>query len=123
MRILLPMNQEDHHSLISSRFARAPLFMIFDTQTGGWETIENEAAHESGGAGTKAAGIVADLGVDVVITPQLGEKAADVLKMAEIKIYESIHGNAEENIGNFEIGKLNPLHHIHSGFHHGHGKS
>ena len=52
-----------------------------------------------------------------MITPRCGENAADVLNMANIKIYKNIGNSIEENIQALKDNKLNLLQDIHPGLH------
>jgi predicted Fe-Mo cluster-binding NifX family protein len=74
-----------------------------------------------GGAGIKAAQTVVDLGAEVLITPRLGENAAEVLRAAGIRLYASVEGTAFTNISRMMKGELETLEEVHPGFH-GHGE-
>ena len=80
--------------------------------------MDNSAAAGLGGAGIKTAQNIADLKVHALITPRLGENAAEVLKAAGIAIYRSQSENVLENIEAMLSGKLPLLSQIHKGFHH-----
>ena len=71
-------------------------------------------------SGIKAAQIIVDNKANALLTPRLGENAADVLKPAEIKIYKTTFASVKDNIDAFIDGKLSLLDEIHAGFH-GHG--
>lgn len=73
-------------SLFEARFGRAPKFMVFDTATAEWTTLDNPAFESNTGAGTQTAQIMSRQGVNVVICSHFGPKAADVLRAAGIKM-------------------------------------
>jgi predicted Fe-Mo cluster-binding NifX family protein len=49
--------------------------------------FENLAKEEMSGAGGKAAKQIADLGVDVVLVPEVGPKAYDALEAFDVEVY------------------------------------
>jgi len=120
MKILLPVNEQDLKTELSPSFGRAPFYMVHETETNQTTFIENMAATSPGGAGIKAAQSIVDLHADVVITPRCGENAADVLKEANIRLYQSISDTALHNIEAFMNNTLAELTQINPGMH-GHG--
>lgn len=117
MRIAVPTDENNTQSGVCVSFGRAPYFLIYDTETKETEFIENSAANERGGAGIKAAQLVADCKVSVILTPRCGENSAAVTNAAGIKLYKTGNGTAVENIDAYITGKLAPLSDIHPGFH------
>lgn len=117
MKIAIPVDQNSNTSNVSISFGRAPYFMFFNTVTKETIFIENKAADSQGGAGIKAAQTLVDADVDVLLTPRCGENAAVVLQKAKIEIYETLHGNVEDNLEAHENGKLEILDEIHPKFH------
>ena len=120
MKIVIPVDEKTLESKVCVSFGRTPYFLIYDVETKESIFIDNSAAASTGGAGIKAAQIIVDNKADVLLTPRLGENAAEVLKPAEIKIYKTITASAEDNIDTFIAGKLTLLDEFHAGFH-GHG--
>lgn len=120
MKIALPVNEDKETVCIS--FGRTPLFLVVDAATGEKEYVDNSAAASQGGAGIKAAQILVDNGVDVLLTPRCGENAAAVFQAAEVAMYKTEGDSVEENLAAFKAGKLAVLSEIHSGFHNHGGK-
>jgi len=120
MKIAIPVDEKTLESNVCVSFGRTPYFLIYDVEMKESIFIDNSAAASTGGAGIKAAQIIVDNKADVLLTPRLGENAADVLKSAEIEIYKTTTVSAKDNIDAFIAGKLPLLNEIHSGFH-GHG--
>lgn len=120
MKVAIPVDDKNTNSKVCVSFGRAPYFMLYDTEKKQSDFITNNAANSRGGAGIKAAQIIADNDADVLITPRCGENAAEVLIAANIKIYKSKNDSIEENLKHLKDDKLNFLTEIHSGFH-GHG--
>ena len=117
MKIAIPVDEKTLESNVCVSFGRTPYFLIYDVETKESIFIDNSAAASTGGAGIKAAQIIVDNKVNALLTPRLGENAADVLKPAEIKIYKTTTGSAKDNIDAFIAGKLSLLDEIHAGFH------
>ncbi len=120
MKIAIPVDEKTLESNVCVSFGRTPYFLIYDVETKDSIFIDNGAAASTGGAGIKAAQIIVDNKADVLLTPRLGENAADVLKPAEIKTYKTTTASAKDNIDAFIAGKLPLLDEFHAGFH-GHG--
>ena len=121
MKISIPVNDKSMDSGVCISFGRTPYFLVYDSDSKESIFIENTAATSQGGAGIKAAQIVADHKANILITPRCGQNAAEVLYAADIKIYKSKDGSIEDNITAFMDGKLSMLEEIHDGFH-GHGE-
>lgn len=117
MKIAIPVDEKTMESNICVSFGRTPYFLIYDLGTKESVFIGNSAATSSGGAGIKAAQIIVDEKVNVLLTPRCGENAANILKAAEIKIYKTVGTSIKGNIDDFTMGKLFLLDEIHAGLH------
>ena len=117
MKIAIPMNEKALNSSVSAHFGRAPYYLIYNTETKESVFIDNSASASRGGAGIKAAQVILDQQANVLITPRLGDNAAEVLEAAKIEIYKSIEGSAEDNINALLDKKLARLSEIHPGLH------
>ncbi|HPG92332.1 MAG TPA: NifB/NifX family molybdenum-iron cluster-binding protein [Clostridia bacterium] len=120
MKIAVPVNDNNTKTEICPSFGRTPFYMIKDTVSNAFDFIVNEAAESIGGAGIKAAQLLLDKNVEIVLTPRCGENSAKVLADASVKLYRTQGNSAMENFDLYEKGKLEPLTNIHPGFH-GHG--
>ena len=83
--------------------------------------LDNSAVASQGGAGIRAAQVIADHGVKALLTPRCGENAEEVLRKSEVLIYKSIPGTVQQNIDAFAAEQLILLSDFHPGFH-GHEK-
>ncbi len=120
MRIAIPVDEKMLESGVCPSFGRAPYFLLYHTVTGELLFLDNEAAASRGGAGIRAAQVIADSGAKAVLVPRCGANAAEVLGKAEVLVYKTIPGTARENIEAFRKDELALLHDFHEGFH-GHG--
>ncbi len=122
MKIAIPVNDKSIEGGVCQSFGRTPFFLIHDLNTKENIFLDNSAASSRGGAGIKAAQIIADNKADVLLTPRCGDNAADILKLAGIKLYKTINDSIEDNIKAYEDGKLSALVDIHAGMHNHGGK-
>ena len=117
MKILFPVESKVIKSMVCPSFGRAPIFLVYNTDTKEETYIDNSAANSAGGAGIQAAQIVSDLKVDALVTPRIGKNAADVIEASSITMYQSVPFSIEENINRLDKGELQVLANIHEGFH------
>src|SRR5574344_2776900 len=109
MRITLPVNNKDIKSDICPSFGRTPYFLIYDTDDKSIIFLDNLAAQSAGGAGIKAAQMLLDQSIKIIIAPRYGENAAKVLLDGGIKVYKNVAGTAEKNIKAYEKNQLDIL--------------
>lgn len=104
MKILISALDAKKNSKVDMKFGRAEYFAIFDTKTGEYDFIENEAKNGAHGAGPVAAQKTIDLNVDIVLTGNLGIKAKSVIDQTKIKVYrldkEKVNENVEAYLNN-----------------------
>jgi predicted Fe-Mo cluster-binding NifX family protein len=117
MKIAIPTEEKSIKSNIYDYLGRAPYFLIYSTVTKEYEFLDNRAVVEQGGAGIRAAQVIADNGVRAVITNRCGENAEKLFRNAEVFVYAAQKGTAEENIAYFNENKLSLLNEFHSSFH------
>lgn len=120
MKIAIPVEEKSINANVCMSFGRTPYFLIFDTDTKEEKYVENKAATSQGGAGIKAAQTVIDEGAESVITPRLGQNAADVFGAGKTVLYKAESGSVKHNIELLKGHKLSALTEFHAGFH-GHG--
>ena len=121
MKIAIPVDEQNLDSGVCPSFGRAPYFLFYNTDTKESYYLDNSAVASQGGAGIRAAQVIADHGVKALLTPRCGENAEEVLRKSEVLIYKSIPGTAQQNIDAFIAEKLILLSDFHPGFH-GHEK-
>ncbi len=117
MKIAIPVDENTLESGVCMSFGRAPYYRLYDSQTQENEFILNSAAQSAGGAGIRAAQLLADRKPEVLLTPRCGQNAADVILAAGIKIYKTEGASVKDNIDSFLAGKLEELSEIHAGLH------
>jgi len=106
MKIAISSTGNDLLSQVDPRFGRCQKFLIFDSETLGFEAVPNEAINAAGGAGIKAAQLVVDNGAKVVITGSIGPNAFNVLSGAGVQVFAGATGNIQSAIDDYKAGKL-----------------
>src|SRR6056297_1898121 len=102
-------NNNGYESEVNAHFGRAPYFAIVDTKTDKIDLIKNGAANASGGAGVSAAQLIADRGVEVLISGSVGPKAYTALTRGNIEMYTTKDGTVQQAIEAFQEGSLSQL--------------
>ena len=106
MKVAVSATSGSLEAQVDPRFGRCSYFVIVDTNTMNFESIQNMAAGAMGGAGIQAAQLVLSKGVQAVITGNVGPNAYQVLRSAGIKIYAGASGTIKEAVENFKAGRL-----------------
>jgi predicted Fe-Mo cluster-binding NifX family protein len=107
MKIAIPSSGPESGDRIDDRFGRAPYFIIYDQDKDTIETCRNDVAGASGGVGPKAAQILIQRGIDVVVTGRVGGNALESLKSGGIKVYlYEGRGTVTEALSAFLAGGL-----------------
>ncbi len=105
MKIVVTSTGESLESNVDERFGRARYYIIYDTDTRGYETVDNsEVMNSPQGAGVQAATNVASYGADVLITGHCGPKAFQALSAADIKIVTGVSGSVGDVIEDYVKG-------------------
>lgn len=92
---------------MDSRFGRAPKFLVYDTETDGFEVIDNEQnLNAAQGAGIQAAQNVSRSGASSLVTGHCGPKAFKVLQAAGVAIYTTDASTVAEALNRFRSGTL-----------------
>lgn len=85
-------------SAVDQRFGRAPFLLIVDTGTMSCDARPNHLAAETGGVGTRLAGMLARANVEMVLTGTVGPHARQALDQAGIQTASCGTGSAREAI-------------------------
>jgi predicted Fe-Mo cluster-binding NifX family protein len=109
MKIGITSKGKDLLSEVDPRFGRCSFFLIVEDETMDYESISNESAMSSGGAGIQAAQTIAKSGIDLVITGNIGPNAFQTLSLAGIKVFTGASGNIKEVIEKFKNGELKEI--------------
>jgi predicted Fe-Mo cluster-binding NifX family protein len=86
MRTVITSSGDNLSDRFDLRFGRAGWFCLLDEETGETSFIKNEYENAQGGAGTKAAEKMVELGVKKVISGDFGPKAKSLLEKFSIQM-------------------------------------
>lgn len=117
MKIAIPVNEQSIDSDVCPSFGRALYFLFYNSVTKEAYYLDNAAVASQGGAGIRAAQVIVDHGVKALITPRCGENAEEVMRKAEVFVYRSMPGTAQQNIEAHLNNQLPLLGEFHPGFH------
>jgi len=104
MNIAISSTGPDLDSFVDPRFGRAAYLLIFDRQTGTLlEAIDNSArVNTTKGAGIGVAALMADKGVETIITGKIGPKAMPIIEKANINVISNVAGSVQKAIEQFK---------------------
>ena len=121
MKIGVSSTGKDLDAQVDPRFGRCSYFIVVDTGTMSYESISNESAMASGGAGIQAAQTVAKAGVQAIITGNVGPNAFQTLSAAGIKVFTGAFGSVKEAVEKYKKGELKETEDASVGSHFGMG--
>ncbi|MBW1933073.1 MAG: NifB/NifX family molybdenum-iron cluster-binding protein [Deltaproteobacteria bacterium] len=107
MKVAVTAEDRELSSEIDLRFGRAKFLLVVDTETGGLEAHNNEVnLNAVQGAGIQTGQNTANLGVEAVITGNVGPNAFKTLSAGGVKIFLCEKGTVAAAIELFKTGKL-----------------
>jgi predicted Fe-Mo cluster-binding NifX family protein len=111
MLVCVTATGRDLDSTVDPRFGRAANFIIYETDTGKYDVIENKQRMDlPQGAGIQSATTIVDSGAKVVLTGNCGPKAFRVLNSCEVDVYVGLGGmTVREALEKFQAGQLQPI--------------
>ncbi len=86
MKVAVTSIGETADALLDRRFGRCAWFAIYDTETGKLEFVENKAKDAAAGAGPAAVALVAELGVQKIVSGEFGFKIKGMLDELKIQM-------------------------------------
>jgi len=109
MKICLTSKGNNLDSLIDAKFGRCEYLLLVEPETLEVEAIPNIVTGARGGTGIKAAQIIGDKGVKVLITGNVGPNAFKALSTLNIDIRICTSGTVREAIEKFKKGQLKKI--------------
>jgi predicted Fe-Mo cluster-binding NifX family protein len=107
MKICVTATADSLDAHIDPRFGRCAYLIIVDSETMQFEAVPNSAAGATGGAGIQAAQTIANKGVELLITGNVGPNAFGALSAAGIEIFTGASGTVKEAVEKFKRGEFN----------------
>jgi len=106
MKIAITASGDNLDSQMDPRFGRCQYFVIVDPDTMDFEAMQNESAMASGGAGIQAAQSIVNVGINAVITGNVGPNAFEVLSSAGIETMTGASGTVRHALELYKSGSL-----------------
>ncbi len=107
MKIAITAEGKELTSEMDLRFGRAKWIIVVDTETDDFQVHDNELnLNAVQGAGIQTGQNIANLGVEAVITGNVGPNAFKTLNAANVKILLAEKQTIAEAIDSFKAGKL-----------------
>ena len=110
MKVAITAQGQEPSSMIDLRFGRAKWIHVVDTDTGEHRVHDNTVhLNLAQGAGIQTGQNIANLGVEAVITGNVGPNAFRTLNAADIKIFLAVQQTVEEAVAAFKEGRLQEI--------------
>lgn len=107
MKIAVTAQGNELSSEIDLRFGRAKWLLVVDTETGGFEAHDNVVnLNAAQGAGIQTGQNIVNLGVEAVITGNVGPNAFKTLNAGSVKIFLTEKQTVQNAIDSFKAGNL-----------------
>lgn len=107
MKIAVTAQGNELSSEIDLRFGRAKWLIVIDAETGDYKAHDNIVnLNAAQGAGIQTGQNIANLGVEAVITGNVGPNAFKTLNAAEVKIFLAQKQTVQQALESFKAGKL-----------------
>jgi predicted Fe-Mo cluster-binding NifX family protein len=106
MKICITSTGPGLEAEMDPRFGRCQYFIFADPQSLELEVIENPNLAASGGAGIQSAQLVANRGVEAVITGQVGPNAYTTLQAGKVRIITGVSGKVRDLLEKYKKGEL-----------------
>ena len=106
MKICVTSTGPTMDASVDPRFGRCQYFVFVDPETMEYEAMPNPGIGAASGAGIQAAQTIADKGVDVVITGQVGPNAIQTLGVTNISIVTGASGTVSDAVEQYKSGRL-----------------
>ncbi len=102
MKIAVTAEGPSLEASVDPRFGRCPYFVIVDPADMTFEAVANPFVDRQGGAGIQSAKMMADRGVEVVCTGNLGPNAVEALGAAGIRTVTGCSGQVRQVLDQFK---------------------
>ncbi len=107
MKVAVSARGSTPDSDIDERMGRTYWLMIYETKNNSWQAINNDSGRNAlNGAGQHTANLLIDLGVEAVLTGEIGPRAFRLLNSAGIDVYLGAAGTVMDTLVSWHDGQL-----------------
>ncbi len=97
MKVCMPVeDNQGLESILCGHFGSAPGYMLFDTESGQLESVDNKNEHHEGGCNPMAS--FAGIDMDFLVVAGIGGGALMKLNQAGIRVFQAAGRTIKENI-------------------------
>jgi len=104
---------------VDPRFGRCAYFLIVDPVSLAYEPVENASIAASQGAGIATAQMIADKGVEAVLTGNCGPNAYQALSAAGVAVMTGVTGTVRDAVAAYRNGAYRAIEQPNVASHHG----
>ncbi|ROL61508.1 diguanylate cyclase [Bacteroidetes/Chlorobi group bacterium ChocPot_Mid] len=110
MKLFITVSGDSKTDTIDSGFGRCPYILIYETENDSFKFISNPHQDSQASVGASVASMAVEMNVEAVISANPGPKAFNILKDANIKIFQATaNTKIKRVIAAFEKNELNQL--------------
>jgi predicted Fe-Mo cluster-binding NifX family protein len=121
MNLCIPVTEDNGlRSPVSAHFGSAPLFLIFDTDSGACRALPNKNLHHGHGMCQPLMSLAGEQ-LDGIAVGGIGMGALNKLQAANVRVFISGESTVEETVAAFKSGSLREATPAMACGHHGHG--
>lgn len=107
MKVAVTAKGTNLESEVDPRFGRAAYILIVETETMGYQVLDNSSnVNAFKGAGIQAATMVAEQGAEVLLTGYCGPNAFKTVQAAGMKVVSDVTGTVAQAVETFLGGRM-----------------
>ena len=109
MKVAVSATSTNLDAPVDIRFGRCQYFIILDSDTLKFDIIENPNIGLMSRAGIQSGQMMADRGIQVVLTGNIGPNAFQTLSTAGVQVIARVNGTVSEAIHNLNSDQFRPV--------------
>jgi predicted Fe-Mo cluster-binding NifX family protein len=106
MKIAISATGPNLNDEVDPRFGRCQYFIIVESETMQFKSMQNPNIMAAGGAGISTSQTIANSGVQVVLTGDCGPNAYQVLSAAGVQVITGVAGKIRDVVQGYKSGKF-----------------